>query len=175
MKKSKTKDLAAVSLCAALMCICSWIQLPSAVPFTLQTFAVFFIAMTLSTKNALAATAVYIFLGIVGLPVFSGFQGGVGALLGATGGFVIGFIPSVIVVSLLSNKFKKGFLSSVVCCLPGLSICYVSGLLWYMFVYGGGNFKSAFLICVLPFIIPDVLKIILATTVSKRVARIFNK
>ncbi len=164
-----------MSLCAALMCICSWIQLPSAVPFTLQTFAVFFIAMTLSTKNALAATAVYIFLGIVGLPVFSGFQGGVGALIGATGGFVLGFIPSVIVVSLLSNKFTKGFLSSVVCCLPGLIICYVSGLLWYMFVYGDGNFKSAFLICVLPFIIPDVLKIILATTVSKRVARIFNK
>lgn len=175
MKKSKTKDLAAVSLCAALMCICSWIQLPSAVPFTLQTFAVFFIAMTLSTKNALAATAVYIFLGIVGLPVFSGFQGGVGALLGATGGFVLGFIPSVIVVSLLSNKFTKGFLFSVVCCLPGLVICYVSGLLWYMFVYGGGNFKSAFLICVLPFIIPDVLKIILAATVSGRVAHIVNK
>ena len=174
MKKSKTKDLAAVSLCAALMCICSWIQLPSAVPFTLQTFAVFFIALTFGTKKALTATVIYILLGVAGLPVFSGFQGGVGALIGATGGFVLGFIPSVIVVSLLSNKFKKGFLSSVVCCLPGLIICYVSGLLWYMFVYGGGNFKSAFFVCVLPFIIPDVLKIFLAATVSGRVYRIVN-
>ncbi len=175
MKKSKTKDLAAVSLCSALMCICSWIQFPSAVPFTLQIFAVFFIALTFGTKKALAATAVYILLGVVGLPVFSGFQGGVGALIGATGGFVLGFIPSVLVVSLLARKFAKGILSSAVCCLPGLVICYVSGLLWYMFVYGGGNFKSAFLICVMPFIVPDILKIILAAMVSKRVARIFNK
>lgn len=174
MKKSKTKGLAAVSLCAALMCICSWIQLPSAVPFTLQTFAVFFIALTFGTKKALTATVIYILLGVAGLPVFSGFQGGVGALIGATGGFVLGFIPSVIVVSLLSNKFKKGFLSSVVCCLPGLIICYVSGLLWYMFVYGGGNLKSAFFVCVLPFIVPDILKIILASTVSQRVYRIVN-
>lgn len=164
-----------MSLCAALMCVCSWIQFPSAVPFTLQTFAVFFIALTFGTNKALAATAVYIFLGIVGLPVFSGFQGGVGALLGATGGFVLGFIPSVIAVSLLSRKLAKGFLSSAVCCLPGLIICYASGLLWYVFVYGSGNFKSAFLVCVLPFIVPDVIKIILAATVSRRVAHIVNK
>lgn len=175
MNKSKTKDLATVSLCAALMCVCSWIQFPSAVPFTLQTFAVFFIALTFGTKKALTSTVIYILLGAVGLPVFSGFQGGIGALLGATGGFVLGFIPSVIAVSLLARKFAKGFLSSAVCCLPGLAICYVSGLLWYVFVYGGGNLKSAFFVCVLPFIVPDVLKIILASTVSRRVYRIVNK
>ena len=174
MNKSKTKDLATVSLCAALMCVCSWIQFPSAVPFTLQTFAVFFIAMTFGTKKALTSTVIYILLGAVGLPVFSGFQGGIGALLGATGGFVLGFIPSVIAVSLLAEKFAKSFLSSAVCCLPGLVICYVSGLLWYVFVYGGGNLKSAFFVCVLPFIVPDVLKIILASTVSQRVYRIVN-
>lgn len=175
MKKAKTKDLAAVSLCAALMCICSWIQFPSAVPFTLQTFAVFFIALALGTRKALAATVIYILLGAVGLPVFSGFQGGVGALLGATGGFVLGFIPSVIAVSLLARKFAKGFLSSAVCCLPGIIICYISGLLWYVFVYGGGSVKSAFFVCVLPFIIPDVFKIILAATVSRRVSNVINK
>ena len=174
MNKSKTKDLATVSLCAALMCVCSWIQFPSAVPFTLQTFAVFFIALTFGTKKALTSTVIYILLGAVGLPVFSGFQGGVGALRGATGGFVLGFIPSVIAVSLLARKFAKSFLSSAVCCLPGLAICYVSGLLWYVFVYGGGNLKSAFFVCVLPFIVPDVLKIILASTVSRRVYRIVN-
>ena len=175
MNKSKTKDLATVSLCAALMCVCSWIQFPSAVPFTLQTFAVFFIALTFGTKKALTSTVIYILLGAVGLPVFSGFQGGVGALLGATGGFVLGFIPSVIIVSLLARKFAKSFLSFAVCCLPGLVSCYVSGLLWYVFVYGGGNLKSACFVCVLPFIVPDVLKIILASTVSRRVYRIVNK
>lgn len=174
MNKSKTKDLATVSLCAALMCVCSWIQFPSAVPFTLQTFAVFFIALTFGTKKAFTSTVIYILLGAVGLPVFSGFQGGVGALLGATGGFVLGFIPSVIAVSLLARKFAKSFLTSAVCCLPGLVICYASGLLWYVFVYGGGNLKSAFFVCVLPFIVPDVLKIILASTVSQRVYRIVN-
>lgn len=174
MKRLKTKDLAVVSLCAALMCVCAWIQFPSAVPFTLQTFAVFFISLTFGVKKSLAVTAVYIMLGAVGLPVFSGFQGGVGALLGATGGFILGFIPSVAIVGFLKNKLKKGFLFSLVCCVPGLAVCYVAGILWYMFVYGGGDVRSAVSVCILPFVIPDIIKIILAVTVSGRITAIIK-
>ena len=92
MKKTKTKEIILISLSAALICICSWIQVPSAVPFTLQTFAVFLVSAVLGAKKGVAATLVYILLGAVGLPVFSGFQGGVGVLLGATGGYVFGFV-----------------------------------------------------------------------------------
>lgn len=171
MKKAKTADIAHVSLCTAMMCVCSWIQLPSAVPFTLQTFAVFFTAMSFGTKKGLIATIVYILLGAVGVPVFSGFQGGISALAGATGGFIIGFIPAVIIVGLCSRKFGAGILPSVLYCVLALTVCYVSGVLWYAFVYGGGNLQSAFYACVLPFIIPDAAKILLAATVSKRIKK----
>ena len=174
MKRLKTKDLAVVSLCAALMCVCAWIQFPSVVPFTLQTFAVFFIALVFDVKKSLTVAVVYILLGAVGLPVFSGFQGGVGALFGATGGFILGFIPSTVIVSLLKSKVKKGFVYSLVCCLPGLAVCYATGVLWYMFVYGGGDVKSAVSVCILPFVIPDIIKIILAVTVSGRVTAIIK-
>ena len=175
MKKIQTADIATVSLCAALMCVCSLIQIPSAIPFTLQTFAVFFISITFGLKKSLAATVVYILLGAVGLPVFSGFQGGVGALTGATGGFILSFIPASVTVSLLSQKAGKRILASSLSCIPGLLISYASGILWYSFVFGGGNIRSAFFVCVLPFIIPDILKILLAATVSKRIQPLINK
>lgn len=175
MKKIKTSDIATVSLGAALMCICSWIQFPSAVPFTLQTFAVFFIATALGFKKSLAATAVYILLGAVGLPVFAGFQGGIGALMGATGGFILAFIPASAIVSLSCEKFGKGLVSASLFCFVGLLFCYIAGSLWYSFVYGGGNLISGFFVCVLPFIIPDIAKILLAVTVSRRIKPIKNK
>ncbi len=172
MKKTKTADLAHISLCAALICVCSWIQVPSAVPFTLQTFAVFFAALTFGTGKGLTATIVYILLGTVGLPVFSGFQGGIGILAGATGGFILGFIPAVIIVGFFSRKFGTGSIASAVYCTLALVFCYSSGVLWYAFVYGGGNLMSAFFICVLPFIIPDAAKIFLAVIVSKKIKKI---
>lgn len=172
MKKTKTADLAHISLCAALICVCSWIQVPSAVPFTLQTFAVFFAALTFGTKKGLTSTIVYILLGAVGLPVFSGFQGGIGTLAGATGGFILGFIPAVIIVGLCSRKFGTGVIASAVYCTLALIVCYVSGMLRYAFVFGGGNLLSAFYVCVLPFIIPDAAKISLAVIVSKKIKKI---
>lgn len=174
MKKIKTADIASISLCTALICVCSWIQVPYAVPFTLQTFAIFFTAMTFGVKKSLIATVVYILLGVVGVPVFSGFQGGIAALTGATGGFILGFIPAVITVSLGSQKFGKGTLASVIYCTLGLVLCYSSGVLWYAFVYGGGNLLSAFYVCVLPFLLPDAAKIFLAIIISKRISKVIR-
>ena len=175
MKKTKTSDLVTVSLCAALMCVCSWIQFPSAVPFTLQTFAVFLTATAFGTKKSLLSTLIYILLGAVGLPVFSGFQGGVGALVGPTGGFILGFIPAVLVIGFLSEKVRRKFIPQTLCCVAGLVICYLTGFLCYGTVYANGNFRSAFFVCILPFIISDILKILLAVTVSQRIRKIINK
>ena len=174
MKKTKTADLAHISLCAALICVCSWIQIPSVVPFTLQTFAVFFTALTFGAKKGLSATVVYILLGAVGAPVFSGFQGGVGALAGATGGFILGFIPAVIIVGLCSRKFGTGPIASALYCAAALAVCYSAGTVRYAFAYGGGNLLSAFYVCVLPFIVPDAAKIFLAVIVSKRIKKIIK-
>lgn len=175
MKKIKTVDIATVALCSALMCVCSLIQIPSAIPFTLQTFAVFFVSITFGLKKALISTVIYILLGAVGLPVFSGFQGGIGVLTGATGGFILSFIPAAVTISLISHKAGKSFLASSLSCIPGLLLCYASGIIWYSFIFGGGSIKSAFFVCVLPFIVPDILKILLAVTVSKRIQPLINR
>ena len=85
-------DLTYMAVCAALIAICAWITVPAAVPFTLQTFAIFFVLSLLGGKRGTIAILVYILLGAVGLPVFSGFNGGLGALLGTTGGYIFGFL-----------------------------------------------------------------------------------
>ena len=169
MKNTKTKNMILVSLSAALICICSWIQVPSAVPFTLQTFAVVFISAVLGAKRGAAATLVYLLLGAVGLPVFSGFQGGVGALLGATGGYVFGFVFVSLIVGAVSDKFGIKLIAGALSSAAGMLICYLVGTLWFAFVYGDGNLAGAFSVCVLPFILPDAAKITLAMIIAKRV------
>ena len=84
--KSKAYDLVLIALFAALMALCAWVTVPYAVPFTMQTFGVFLALLLLGGKRGTICMAVYLLLGAVGLPVFSGFRGGVGALVGSTGG-----------------------------------------------------------------------------------------
>ena len=85
-------DLVYISIGAALIAICSWISIPTAVPFTLQTFAVFFVLLLLGGERGTIATLIYILLGAIGVPVFAGFSGGIGILFGSTGGYIIGFL-----------------------------------------------------------------------------------
>ena len=96
----KTRDMAYISISAALIALCAWLSVPAAIPFTMQTFAVFAAAGTLGARRGAAALGLYILLGALGLPVFSGFQGGVGALLGATGGYIVGFLPAAAIAGL---------------------------------------------------------------------------
>ena len=90
--KMQTLDMAYIGLFAVVIAICSWISIPTVVPFTLQTFAVFLAVAVLGGKRGTLAVIVYVLLGAVGLPVFSGFKGGIGVLLNTTGGFIIGFV-----------------------------------------------------------------------------------
>lgn len=168
-KNFKTKDMITVSLAAALICICSWIQVPSAVPFTLQTFAVFLVADLLGTKKGTAATLVYLLLGTVGLPVFSGFQGGIGTLLGSTGGYVFGFVLSALTVGIAADKFADKLHWKILLNIVAVLLCYAVGTLWFAFIYGNGNLTGALTVCVLPFIIPDAVKITLAMLVAKKI------
>ena len=82
----KTRDVAYIGMFAALMAICSWISIPTTVPFTLQTMGVFTAVGLLGGKRGTTAVLVYILMGAIGLPVFSGFTGGMGILFGSTGG-----------------------------------------------------------------------------------------
>ena len=100
----KTRDMALIALFAALIAICAWISIPAPVPFTLQTMAVFLAVGLLGGKRGTIAVAVYIMLGAVGLPVFSGFNGGIGALLGPTGGYLIAYPLMALLIALILNK-----------------------------------------------------------------------
>ena len=100
-----------IALFAAVITISAWIAVPAAIPFTMQVFAVFLTASLLGAKCGTAAVTVYILLGCVGLPVFSGFVGGVGVLFSAKGGYIVGFIPAVICCALLQKKLSASQLS----------------------------------------------------------------
>ena len=94
----RTRDMTYIALFAVLMIVCAWISIPiTTISFTLQTFAVFAALLTLGGRRGTYAVVVYLLLGAVGLPVFSGFRGGPAALLGATGGYILGFLASALV------------------------------------------------------------------------------
>ena len=169
----RTRDMAYIALFAILIAVCAWISIPmTTISFTLQTFAIFAALLTLGGRRGTYAVTVYLLLGAVGFPVFSGFQGGLGALLGATGGYIIGFLGSALVYWLLTALVKDTLPVRITACLLGLIVCYAFGTAWFMAVYarGGGavSLGAALSMCVLPFILPDCAKIALATLLSAR-------
>ena len=174
----RTLDLVYIAVFAVLMAVCAWISTPKtpiSVPFTLQTFAMFAALTTLGGRRGLWAVAVYLLMGLVGLPVFTGFQGGAGVLLGTTGGYIIGFIGSALVYWLVTAKLGNK-LPVVVCgCLLGLLVCYAFGTAWFLALYtatkGPISLAAALAACVVPFVVPDLLKLALAVLVSRRVGK----
>lgn len=171
----KVKGLTLIALFAALMAVCSWITIPTVVPFTLQTFAVFLAVGLLGGKRGTLSVLVYILLGAVGLPVFSGFSGGIGRLLGNTGGYIIGFLASSLIVWLITRIFGGGTVVLSLSMLAGLLICYAFGTAWFMVVYtqanGAASIGTVLSWCVVPFIIPDLVKIALAVVLTSRLKR----
>lgn len=174
MNTSRTRNLGRIALFAALMAVCAWIVVPAPIPFTMQTFAIFLAAAVLGSKGGVIATMVYIALGVLGLPVFSGGKSGIGVLFGATGGYIIGFLPCVYIVGLLCEKTKKRPVLIGLSMLPGLLCDYIIGAMWYAFVFlkGEQGFLVAITTGILPFIIPDVLKIVLASLIAIRLQKI---
>lgn len=172
--KSKTKDIVFIALSTAVMIVCAFITVPFQIPFTMQTFAVFTIIGLLGTKRAFISVCIYLLLGTVGLPVFSGFRGGLGHLLGATGGYLIGFLLTALVsgalLHLLTTK-KFSVIRYILAMIPGLFVCYLFGTLWFYFVYtsntGSITFAYVLSVCVVPFILPDLVKIGLASCIVK--------
>lgn len=173
--KLKTKDLALCALFVALIAVCAWISIPATVPFTLQTFAIFAALGLLGGKRGTVAVAVYLLLGAIGVPVFAGFQGGIGALLGTTGGYLLGFLLTALIEWGMEARFgsKTGvFLLSAVL---GMLVCYAFGTAWYLVVYartkGAISLATALGWCVVPFLIPDAVKIALAVLLRGRLKR----
>lgn len=170
----KTLDLIYMAIGAALIVVCSWVTVPLMVPFTLQTFAVFTVVELLGGKKGCLSILVYILLGAVGLPVFSGFKGGIGVLFGTTGGYIVGFIFIALIYQLCEKLFGKKIFVRIAAMVAGLIVCYAFGTAWFMIVYtrntGAVDIGTALGWCVIPFIIPDLVKLGLAILVSTRLA-----
>ena len=169
----RTRDLTYIALFAVLMAVCAWITIPMTVPFTLQIFAVFAALATLGGRRGTYAVAVYLLLGAVGLPVGAGFQGGLGWLLGTTGGYIVGFLCIALIYWLMTAKLGDSLPVSIAASVLGLAVCYVFGTIWFMVVYakstGPVGVTTALGWCVFPYVIPDLLKLVLAVTLSQRV------
>ncbi len=170
----KAKNMARCALFASLLVICGWIALPAGdIAFTLQPFGVFLTLGLLGGKWGGVSILVYLLLGAAGLPVFAGFRGGLGVLLGATGGYLWGFLVSAAVYWLVTGLWgqKRGILPGMVL---GLLACYGCGCLWYNWGYlsgDGAGFAAAFAKCVLPYLLPDGIKLLLAWLLTKKLRR----
>ena len=153
------------SLFAAMIALCAWISVPVAdISFTLQTFAIFLTLGLLGGKWGCAAILIYLLLGAAGMPVFNGFRGGIGALAGVTGGYLWGFLISGLVYWAL-ERFGK-----LPAMMAGQIICYICGSFWF-YLYAGGGLWVIALRCVVPYLIPDAMKIALAHILCRRLAR----
>ena len=167
-----------IALFGVLMAVSSWISSPAAVPFTMQTFGVFLAVAVLGGKRGTLAILVYLLLGAVGAPVFAGFSGGISALVGSTGGYIIGFLFLALVMWLMERLLGKKTWVLAVSMVLGLVVCYAFGTAWFMVVYarttGAIGLWTALGWCVFPYIIPDLAKIVLALMLSKRLAAVLK-
>ena len=166
--------MAYIALFAVVMAVCAWISIPAAVPFTLQTFGVFLAVGLLGGKRGTLAVLIYLLLGAVGIPVFAGFNGGLGYMLGSTGGYIVGFLLSALVMWGFDAALGRKTWVLAVSMVLGLVVCYAFGTAWFMGVYarqsGAIGLMTALGWCVFPFIIPDLIKIALARVISRRLA-----
>ena len=160
-----TKDMVMCALCAALIVVCSWISIPAAVPFTLQTFGVCVATGLLGTKRGSISVIVYIILGLVGLPVFSGYAGGVGKLVGPTGGYIIGYIPMAFIAGYITFKFIDKKYMAVVGMVAGTAVLYLIGTIWFV-IQMKCEVGYALSVCVVPFLLDDAIKIVVATVLG---------
>lgn len=163
-KSSKIYKLSLIAMFSALMCIgapfCIYI---GSIPITLSLFFVFLTALFLPPAQAFLSMLIYVLLGAVGLPVFSGFLGSVSVIMSFTGGFILAYPIVALLVSFISRRSEnKAFL--LLAFAAGLAFLYTVGSMWYMMV-SDTNLKAALITSVLPFIPFDILKAIASAVI----------
>ena len=160
-----TRKLTRCALFAAMMALCAWIGVPLGhTVFTMQTFGVLLALGLLGGKRGTVSILCYLLLGAAGLPVFSGFRGGIGAILGPTGGYLWGFLATGLVFWLIEKWSRPVAMAA------GIAACYACGTVWYM-NYTGGALAAVLAQTVLPSLIPDAVKLILALRLTRRLKR----
>ena len=194
MKKQKTMQMAEIALMSAVLCVMAPIAIPvpvSPVPLSPATFVVYLTAALLGPKRGCISVLIYLLLGGIGLPVFAGFSGGVGVLAGPTGGYVIGYVPCALVAGFVMNcggmtgvQRKSALKERVkhsrqpvvwngIAMSLGTLACYAFGMAWFLIIMKGTyTVVQAFLLCVMPYLLLDSIKIVAAAAIAVPVRKI---
>ena len=166
-RKTKIFMLTRSGLCAAILCIVSPFVIPlGAIPFSLAIMAVMLIANVFSVKESLVSVLIFILLGGIGLPVFSGFQSGFGVLTGPTGGFILSYIPVSVIISAIR---RQKFWLRLIAAFGALVLCYLIGSAHFMVVTKQTSFLYSFAICTAPFAAMDIIKVVAATYIGGKI------
>ena len=172
---NKTRDIVYMSVFTAMISICSWISIPASIPFTLQTMGVFMTVGLLGGKRGTLTVLTYILLGAIGIPVFAGLTGGISVLLGTTGGYIMGFLLSALLMWGIETIMGRNQIVLAFSMIAGLIVCYAFGTAWFMMIYtqhsGVIGLSTVLGLCVIPFIIPDLIKIGVALFLTNRLKK----
>ena len=172
MNRMKVKNMTLTAVMAALICIAGPLTIAvGPVPLSLATFAVYLAGAILGRKKGTAAVGLYLLIGIIGVPVFSGFSGGFQKLAGVTGGYLIGYLPCAFLAGLGAEKAEDGrkWLLPVMMA-AGTAVLYTIGTAWFM-IQTGNSLGAALGLCVLPFLPGDAMKIAAVTLLTVPVRR----
>ena len=171
MKKGDTRRLVFCALFTALIAVFSQLQLPvGPVPVSLATLGVMLCGLLLGWRYGALAVGAYILLGAVGVPVFAGFQGGAGRLLGPTGGYIVGYLFYALLAGLNFPRLQERFWGRCVLLLLGTAVCYGLGTAWFVKT-SGRTLAESLSLCVLPFLPGDAAKIALAAFLTPRLRK----
>lgn len=163
------------SLCAALMAAGAFLAIPvGPVPIVLQNMFVFLAGLLLGSWWGLISVAVYLLTGVAGLPVFAGGMGGMSRVVGPTGGYLIGYLPAVFVIGIISKKGKERFGSDIAAMILGTIVLYAFGVIWLKTVTGMTWYKTL-AAGMFPFLIGDGLKIVAAAWIARALRPILIK
>ena len=175
MKKMTTFELAACAMFAALTAVLSQVAVPiGPVPINLATFSVFLSGGVLGAAGGLVSQGVFVLLGAAGLPVYSGFKGGLGVLAGPTGGYLAGYLAAAWLTGVLSRRLGRRPQMLALSMALSMAVCYFLGTAWFMIVTKRELWESLTL-CVFPFLIGDALKIAAAAVLSARLGTVYDR
>lgn len=169
------RDMTKIAIFAALMCILGPLSIPiGPVPISLTTLVIYIMVYVLGMKRGVISCVIYILLGLVGLPVFSGFSFGPSKLLGPTGGYIIGYIFVVLIVGAIIDHWPEKYWLHLIGFIVGTAVLYAFGTAWFIYLMKC-TLAYAMSVCVVPFIPGDLCKIVLAMLIGSQVRRALIK
>lgn len=166
-----TRQLAVVGVMTAVTCILAPFSLPiGPIPISLTNLAIYFALYTLGAKYGCISYLVYLLIGFIGVPVFSGFTSGPGKLLGPTGGYLIGFLPMALIAGIIIDKFISSRIICLLGMIGGTVVAYVFGTAW-LACQAHMDWKAALMAGVIPFIPGDIVKMVLAMLAGPQIRK----